>query len=142
AGGTPDSGTCPDREASSMRVLMLAQSFAPIVGGEERVVEDLSRELIDRGHDVAIATLRQPGGVAAGADTGLRVHSLGATSYRISRNHRDTERRHSPPAPDPETVLDLHQVLREERPDVINAHNWILHSYLPLERAFDPGLVL
>jgi glycosyltransferase involved in cell wall biosynthesis len=125
-----------------MRVLMLAQSFAPIVGGEERVVEDLSRELLARGHDVAIATLRLPDGVAAGADTGLRVHSLGATSYRLGGHHRDTERRHSPPAPDPETVLDLHRVLREERPEVIHAHNWILHSYLPLERAFDPGLVL
>jgi glycosyltransferase involved in cell wall biosynthesis len=125
-----------------MRVLMLAQSFAPIVGGEERVVEDLSRELVDRGHDVAIATLRMPDGLAAGADTGLRVHSLGTTSYRVSRGHRDTERRHAPPAPDPETVLDLDRVLREERPDVVHAHNWILHSFLPLERRFDAGLVL
>ena len=33
-------------------------------------------------------------------------------------------------------------MLREERPDVVHAHNWILHSYLPLERRFDAGLVL
>ncbi len=43
-----------------MRILMVAQSFAPIVGGEERIVEDLSRELARRGHEVAVATLRQP----------------------------------------------------------------------------------
>ena len=52
---------------------MLAQSYAPIVGGEERVVEDLSRELVARGHDVSVATLRQPGG-------GRRARSRGPGS--------------------------------------------------------------
>jgi glycosyltransferase involved in cell wall biosynthesis len=125
-----------------MRILMLAQSFAPVVGGEERMVEDLSHELVARGHDVAIATLQLPGGVAPGAESGLRVHSLATTTYRISRAHQDNERRHAPPAPDPETVLDLRRVMREERPDVVHAHNWILHSYLPLDRHFGAGLVL
>jgi hypothetical protein len=40
-------------------VLMLAQSYALIIAGEERVVQDLSRELVERGHSVAIATLCQ-----------------------------------------------------------------------------------
>ena len=40
--GPPPLATMP-RLVESMRVMMLAQSFAPIVGGEERVVEDLSR---------------------------------------------------------------------------------------------------
>jgi glycosyltransferase involved in cell wall biosynthesis len=115
-----------------MRVMMLAQSFAPIVGGEERVVEDLSRELGARGHDVSIATLQQPGGIAPGEVAGARVHTLRSTSYRVTQSHQDTERRHAPPAPDPETVLDLQRVLRRERPQVVHAHNWIVHSYLPL----------
>jgi glycosyltransferase involved in cell wall biosynthesis len=117
-----------------MRILMLAQSFAPIVGGEERMVEDLSRELAQRGHEVAVATLRQPGAEALGRDPGLRVYELGSSSYRVTRSHRDIERRHSPPSPDPETVLDLKRVLRRERPQVVHAHNWIVHSYLPLDR--------
>lgn len=117
-----------------MRILMLAQSFAPIVGGEERMVEDLSRELAERGHEVAVATLRQPGSDAAERDPGLRVYELGSTSYRITSAHRDLERRHAPPAPDPETVLDLQRVLQRERPQIVHAHNWIVHSYLPLDR--------
>ncbi|HEX6782266.1 MAG TPA: glycosyltransferase family 4 protein [Solirubrobacterales bacterium] len=122
--------------------MMLAQSFAPIVGGEERVVEDLSRELVARGHDVSIATLQQPGNVTAGEAAGARVHTLRSTSYRITRTHQDTERRHAPPAPDPETVLDLRRLLRRERPQVVHAHNWIVHSYLPLARESRSALVL
>jgi glycosyltransferase involved in cell wall biosynthesis len=122
--------------------MMLAQSFAPIVGGEERVVEDLSRELVARGHDVSIATLQQPGDVTVGEVAGARVHTLRSTSYRITRGHQDTERRHAPPAPDPETVHDLRRVLRRERPQVVHAHNWIVHSYLPLARDAHSALVL
>jgi len=121
---------------------MLAQSFAPIVGGEERVVEDLSRELVARGHDVSIATLQQPGGATAGEVAGARVHTLRSTSYRITRGHQDTERRHAPPAPDPETVHDLRRVLRRERPQIVHAHNWIVHSYLPLVRESRSALAL
>ncbi len=67
---------------------MLAQSFAPIVGGEERVVEDLSRELVARGHDVSIATLQQPGDMTPTEVAGARVHTLRSTSYRITRTLR------------------------------------------------------
>ena len=41
-------------------------------------------------------------------------------------------------APDPETVVDLQRVLRRERPQIVHAHNWIVHSYLPLARG-GPG---
>lgn len=125
-----------------MRVMMLAQSFAPVVGGEERVVEDLSRELVARGHDVSIATLQQPGEMTPGEVAGARVHTLRSTSYRITRTHQDTERRHAPPAPDPETVVDLQRVLRRERPQLVHAHNWIVHSYLPLARGAHSALAL
>jgi glycosyltransferase involved in cell wall biosynthesis len=122
--------------------MMLAQSIAPIVGGEERVVEDLSRELVARGHDVSIATLQQPGDPTPDELAGARVHVLRSTSYRVTRTNQDTERRHAPPAPDPETVLDLRRLLRRERPQVVHAHNWIVHSYLPLARQAQSALVL
>jgi len=121
---------------------MLAQSFAPIVGGEERVVEDLSHELIARGHDVSIATLQQPDGARAAEVAGTRVHYLCSSSYRVTKSSRDTERRHAPPAPDPETVRDLSRVLRRERPQIVHAHNWLVHSYLPLARSSHSALVL
>ena len=125
-----------------MRVLMLAQSFAPVVGGEERVVEDLTAELTARGHHVAIATLDQPGGLPPETVDGSRIHPLRSTAYRLGPLRAKSGRRHAPPIPDPETVLDLRRVIAEERPDIVHAHNWIVHSYLPLYRRSDAALVL
>jgi glycosyltransferase involved in cell wall biosynthesis len=125
-----------------MRILMLSQSFAPIVGGEERVVEDLSTELIARGHDVVLATLTQPGIARNGSRASPRIYELRSSVYRVPGVFSDRERRHAVPGPDPETVLDLRRVLRAERPDVVHAHNWIAHSYLPLRRRGGPAFVM
>jgi glycosyltransferase involved in cell wall biosynthesis len=125
-----------------MRILMLAQSYAPVVGGEERIVEDLSAELFRRGHEVAVATLSQPAGEPPQCEDGVRIHLLGSALERIPGMGGDAERRYAPPAPDPLTVRDLRRVLREERPDVVHAHNWLVDSYLPLERRSGAALVL
>lgn len=122
---------------------MLTQSYSPVVGGEERAVEDLSGELVARGHDVAVATLRQPGGEPlGGGDAGVRVQAMRSSVHRLRRFYGDPDRRHAPPAPDPEAVLELRRVLRRERPDVVHAHNWLVHSYVPLARSADTALVL
>ena len=125
-----------------MRILMLAQSYAPIIGGEERVVEDLSAQLVRRGHDVAVATLPLPDGGEHDARDGVRVHTVRSSVHRIPGANPDSGRLHAPPAPDPGTVLDLRRVLREERPEIVHAHNWLVHSYLPLNRGSDAALVL
>ncbi len=121
---------------------MLAQSYAPIVGGVERVVEDLSLELAARGHEVSVATLRQPGAEVGPVHNGIPVHALGSAAYRLPAMGIDDERRHAPPLPDPETALQLRRLLRRERPDVVHAHNWLVHSYLPLDRRDGPALAL
>jgi glycosyltransferase involved in cell wall biosynthesis len=125
-----------------MRILMLAQSYAPIVGGVERLVEDLSVELVAHGHEVSVATLRQPGAGAPPLENGVTVHALDSATYRMPGIGLDDERRHAPPAPDPEAMLALRRLLRRERPDVVHAHNWLLNSYLPLDRRSGPALVL
>lgn len=121
---------------------MLAQSYAPIVGGVERIVEDLSAELVGRGHEVGVATLRQPGSESEPADNGVAVHPLGSSTYRLPGIRLDSERRHAPPAPDPETVLQLRRLVQKVRPDVVHAHNWLVHSYLPIDRSSGPALAL
>lgn len=121
---------------------MLAQSYAPIVGGVERLVEDLSIELCARGHEVSVATLRQPRRELEPIRGDVEVHGLSSSIYRTPGIGLDNERRHAPPAPDPETVLDLRRLLRRVRPDVVHAHNWLLHSYLPLDRRDGPALAL
>ena len=121
---------------------MLAQSFSPVVGGEERIVEDLSSELARRGHEVGVATLRQPIGEPPPRDDGVELHLLESTMHRIPGVPVDEERRYAPPGPDPLAVRDLRRVIREQRPDVVHAHNWLARSYLPLDRRSGAAFVL
>jgi glycosyltransferase involved in cell wall biosynthesis len=125
-----------------MRILMLAQFFRPVVGGEERSVEDLASALAGRGHDVAVATLRVPGAPLREVAGGVRIHRLDGLVGRLDWLFRETERRHLPPVPDPQLVSGLARVLSEEGPDIVHAHNWIVHSFLPLRRRTPVPLVL
>jgi glycosyltransferase involved in cell wall biosynthesis len=125
-----------------MRILMLAQSLSPIVGGEERVVEDLSRSLSERGHELAIATMRQPGAEPQEDLGGVPIETLRSSTHRLPGLRGQQERRHAPPYPDPETVIDLARVLERHQPEVVHAHNWLVHSYLPLKRRNRAALVL
>lgn len=141
-GGLGDRASVSGSRLLRVRILMLTQSYPPVAGGEERAVEDLSVELAARGHDIAVATLRQPGGEPSGGEAGVRVHAMGSSVYRLRRLYGDPARRHAPPAPDPEAMFELRRVLREERPDVVHAHNWLAHSYVPLDRRAGTALVL
>jgi glycosyltransferase involved in cell wall biosynthesis len=125
-----------------MRVLMLTQFFAPVVGGEERVVESLSAELARRGHDVALATQRAEGLPDSEVRDGIRVHRIGTLAGRARWLFDDPQRPHVPPAPDPEALLGLRRLLQQERPDVVHAHNWFVHSFVPLKRRSGAALVV
>ncbi len=121
---------------------MLAQFYAPVIGGEERLTESLSVALARRGHEVAVATLRQPGQRAFEERDGVRVHRLPGLAQRMSWLFSEHGRRHAAPAPDPATVLALRHVLERERPDVVHGHNWLAHAYLPLRRRSAAAYVL
>jgi glycosyltransferase involved in cell wall biosynthesis len=125
-----------------MRILMVAQSFSPVVGGEERIVEDLSAELARRGHEVAVATLEQPLGPPPAREDGVQVELLRSSVARVPGLAADPERTYATPAPDPLTVADLRRVVRRQRPDVVHAHNWLVHSYLPLDVGSRAAFVL
>lgn len=117
-----------------MRILMLSQFFyPPTVGGEERFVTDLSHELAARGHDVSVATLWQKGYPEFEVDQGVRVHRLRGTMQKASFLFSDGDRTYSPPFPDPGMIRELRRVIREERPEIVHAHNWLLHSFTPLK---------
>ena len=116
-----------------MRILMLAQFYHPIMGGEERHVRNLSIELAARGHDVALATLWHQGLKEYEIDQGVRIHRIRGTMQRMTMLFSE-QRQHAPPFPDPEAVLALRQIVQREHPEVVHAHNWMVHSFVPLKR--------
>ncbi len=125
-----------------MRILIASQFYPPIIGGEENHVRNLGQALARRGHDVSVATLQCSGSDARDMDGAVQIHRLQGALQRVSGLFKERERRHTPPFPDPELVARLNGVLKEVRPHVIHAHNWILHSFLPLKRRAGPKLVV
>jgi glycosyltransferase involved in cell wall biosynthesis len=115
-----------------MRILMLSQFYAPIIGGEEQHVRNLSHKLAARGHHVAVATLHQRGLPQTELDGAVRLYRVPSLTQRAAWLYSDAERAHAAPLPDPETVLGLKAVVEREQPDIVHAHNWLLHAYLPL----------
>src|SRR6266567_3029761 len=105
-----------------MRILMLAQFYPPVIGGEERHVRNLSIELAARGHDIAVVTLWQEGAPEEENDQGVHIYRVHASMQRLGILFSEKERKHSPPFPDPEVLLALRRILQKERPDIIHAH--------------------
>ena len=116
-----------------MRILMLSQSYPPIIGGEAIHVRTLSVELVSRGHDVAVVTLWYQGQAELELDHGVRVYRVRSSTARIPWLFSDAIRRRAPTFPDPGVMLALHHIIRKERPEVVHAHNWLVYSFLPLK---------
>jgi glycosyltransferase involved in cell wall biosynthesis len=125
-----------------MRVLMMAQWYPPILGGEELHARNLSVELARRGHEVTVATLAQRGLPEEESHDGVQVVRLRSTAQRLEGLFRDPDRQSAAPIADPELVLGLDRVVRRVRPDVMHAHNWIVHSALPLRLSGRAPLLL
>ncbi len=116
-----------------MRILMLSQFYPPIIGGEEQHVRTLSIKLASRGHDVAIVTLWHEGLVEFELDEGVRVYRVRSSAQVAPHLFKDSKRPYAPPFPDPPVTLALRRIIARERPEIVHAHNWLVHSFLPLK---------
>ncbi len=125
-----------------MRILMLAQFYPPTIGGEERHVGDLGIELAARGYSVSVATLWHKGLADFEIDRGVRIHRIRGTLQRMSKLFSYDDRQFAPPFTDPEALWALRRIVLQERPDIIHAHNWIVHSFTPLKAWSKAKLVM
>ncbi len=125
-----------------MRILMLTQFYPPTIGGIERHVRDLSRALVARGHEVVVATLSRQGCAEFEVDEGVRIYRVRGTLQRVGLLFSDRERRCLPPWPDGEVMWGLRRVVMEERPEVVHAHNWMVHSFTLLKEWSQARLVM
>jgi glycosyltransferase involved in cell wall biosynthesis len=125
-----------------MRVLMLTELYPPFIGGSEQHVRNLSRGLVERGHDVAVATMAADNMESIEDDDGVRVHRVASTTRRLPSVLTPSGRPYVPPFPDPDVVSSLRRLVEDEQPDVVHAHNWMVHSFLPLKRQTDTPLAM
>jgi glycosyltransferase involved in cell wall biosynthesis len=125
-----------------MRILMVSDFYPPIIGGLERHVQTLSRELVRRGHSVAVATLAHDGSPPYEDDGGVRIYRLPGWNRLLKPFYVSTSRQFHPTAPDPGVVKHLHHVMAKERPDVVHARGWMLYSYLAIAPRYPAKLVV
>lgn len=125
-----------------MRILMLAQSYPPTAGGEQHHVRNLSIDLVKRGHDVTVATLWREDMPAFEYDEGVRVHRIHASMQHVPALFTNKELRHLPPLPDPQVLYTLRRIILHERPEIVHAHNWMVHSFTPLKTWSKAKLIL
>ena len=125
-----------------MRILMLTQFYPPIIGGEERHVKNLSAHLAARGHTVSVATILHKDMQPFEMDGSVRVHRIRSTMQRAKFLFSEDVRFHAPSFPDPELTSSLDDIIKQEKPDVIHAHNWLIYSFLPLKPHANAKLVL
>jgi glycosyltransferase involved in cell wall biosynthesis len=111
-----------------MRILMASDFYPPFIGGAERQVQLLSRELVLRGHEVSVATIHHQGQAEEQDDGGVAVRRLRGLATRVPWFSKDPRRRYHPPFPDPGVVLGLRRHIKAWRPDVVHAHGWIAYS--------------
>lgn len=125
-----------------MKVLMLSDLYPPVVGGGERHVQSLSRELAKRGHEVSVCTIGHQSLPKYEEEDGVKVYRLEGIFQRIPFLFRDATRRWHPPTSDWLVTKKLEQILFEHKPDIIHAHGRIVYSMFPLKNKLDIPLVV
>lgn len=114
-----------------MKILLVADLYPPLLGGTEHHVQNLARELVHRGHEVAVATMRPANSPRFETDDeGVRVYRIDSGWAGKFTSAYTTDRPHHPPTADPGVAKALVDITTREAPDVVYAHNWMLYSYL------------
>ena len=126
-----------------MHVLQLTDFYRPIIGGLERHVETLSRELVRLGHAVTVVTLQTGDHPAEETLDGVRVLRIRGWSSTLTALHADAAYPFHPTVPDPGAMAALRRVVQRERPDIVHSHSWLQYSYFPLHhRDRGPGHIV
>ena len=115
-----------------MHILQLSDFYRPVIGGLERHVETLSRELVCLGHTVTVATLQTGNDPDEETLDGVHVVRIRGWSGGRTALHADASRPFHPTFPDPGAMAMLRKVIQRERPDIVHSHSWLQYSYFPL----------
>jgi glycosyltransferase involved in cell wall biosynthesis len=118
-----------------VKILHITDLFAPSIGGAETHVLSLVRERVRRGHEISVATLVKIDGKPSEEieDIGFRVYRMDALYTRFERAWASQASPYHPPFPDPIVANGLRRIIERERPDAVQAHNWMAYSYLAIK---------
>ena len=110
-----------------MRIVLVSDSYPPLVGGATRDTAMLARHLAGRGHQIRVVTLAQQGLTRTEVLDGIVVHRVHGLTSALSR---DAFRTHHPPLDDPATRLSIRNALRGFVPEVVHTYGWLSYAAL------------
>jgi len=129
-------------DKKALRIMMITYGYPPVIGGAEQHIRNLSIELVTRGHHVSVVTMWHEGLPAFENDQGVNIYRIRGMVHRIGKLiFKEPGRVYAPPFPDPELTLAIWNVMQKEHPEIVHAHNWLLHSFLPLKSISKAKLV-
>jgi glycosyltransferase involved in cell wall biosynthesis/GT2 family glycosyltransferase len=114
--------------AAGAKILIVTDSYWPLIGGANRSTELLAQALARGGSEVVVCTSWQEG-VPAVEDQGeVRIHRIRDLTSRVRWISEDPYKHNPPPFPDPEAVLRLRRLLADFEPDIVHSYGWLTHS--------------
>ncbi len=126
-----------------MRVLELTELYPPDIGGTQRHVARQAEELAKRGHEVIVVTHAISGcpefEVTPEGITVLRTEAPWLS--RLPGIYQNPRQRFSSTLPESNDIVTIRNIIRQRRPDVVLAHNWIIYSYLAIKTKDDPPVL-
>lgn len=125
-----------------MKVLMLSDFYPPIIGGMERHVSLLSRELAQRDHEVIVCTIGNKHLPEVQISGKVKIIRCEGFFQKIPFLYNDPKRKYPSPIQDLLITRKLKNIIVKERPDVIHAHGWILYSVLSLKKKIRIPLIV
>lgn len=112
-----------------MRILLVSDSYPPLIGGATRSAQQLARQLARRDHAVTVVTAWQPNVPTLDVEPeGVRVHRVRGLTTRVPGARSDPHRSTPAPFPDPEAIWRVRRIVREFRPDVVHSYGWLTYS--------------
>ena len=125
-----------------MKILMLTNFYPPILGGMGQHVRSISLELVKRGHEVTVCTTAQQSLPPYEEELGVEIIRTQGSFQRVPFLFRDPDKRHHPPSCDWAIGRKLKQIIKQYKPDIVNAHGWMVYSTLPWIKKCEIPLVL
>jgi len=111
-----------------MHILIVTDSYPPLIGGATRAAQQLGHHLVQRGHRVSVATAWQHALPEQENDAEIQVFRIRDLTSRMPWLSADPHRHTPPPFPDPEAVWRFRRLLHQIRPDIVYAYGWLTYS--------------
>jgi glycosyltransferase involved in cell wall biosynthesis len=125
-----------------MKILLLAQFYDPMIGGEEEHVRTLGQCLSRRGHSVTLITFATAANEGETNDGDVRIIRVKTSASRLPFVYSDRSSPHAMPIRDPAVARAINIEVTRNRPDIAHAHDWIVNSALRVLRRAGVPLVM